>query len=262
VTDTANSRVQAFNANGKFLEAFNGKDNNSNNKFITPFGIQFNSNNNGDVLFVADPGQSSTSRTLRQYNGKTSSSKFGKFIENDGTSGLTSPHDIAADNKNRIWVVNMVTPGEVFLFDKDGDFTVKFKPSNELKNPEGIATYTDKNKNVFVYVADTQNNRIVKFRYDSNNSSSGLKFIDAVGSSGSGDKNFNRPTGMTADECGNLFIADRNNARIQVLDNNLKFIDNFSRSFNNPTDVALGPKDDVLYVVDSGNNRIVKFDLS
>ena len=156
----------------------------------------------------------------------------------------------------------MVTPGEVYLFDKDGDFTVRFKPSNELKNPEGIATYTDKNKNVYVYVADTQNNRIVKFRYASNDTSTGLKFIDAVGSGGDGDKNFNRPTGMTADECGNLFIADRNNARIQVFDKDLKFIDNFKQSFNNPTDVALGPDDDVLYVVDLGNNRIVKFDLS
>ena len=87
--------------------------------------------------------------------------------------------------------------GEVFLFDDRGDFRAIFSPSGSgsLANPHGIGVFNDDNNNdTFVYVADTGNDRIVKFRYD-NNDTDGLTFIEEAGSTGSGSDRFNEPTG-------------------------------------------------------------------
>ncbi len=122
----------------------------------------------------------------------------------------------------------------------------------------------------FVFVADTANNRIVKFEQVSEDSD-GLEYVTEVGnsngSSGDDNREFNRPTGLAVDDCGNVWVADYFNNRIAVFDKNLDFIDNFDddqdgTDFFHPSDVALGPDEDALYVVDSDNNRVVKLDLS
>lgn len=65
-----------------------------------------------------------------------------------------------------------------------------------------------------------------------------------------------------ADECGNLWVADRFNNRIQQLDKNLTFESRFTSSFVEPTGVALSPNGNSLYVVSSINDRVKKFTLS
>ena len=69
------------------------------------------------------------------------------------------------------------------------------------------------------------------------------------------------PEDVAVDSTGNVWVADSGNNRIAIFDKNLEFIDDITQSFNDPTGVALGPDGDVLYVVDSANQRIVKFDL-
>ncbi len=68
-----------------------------------------------------------------------------------------------------------------------------------------------------IYVADTNNSRIQKF-----DSSGG--FLAAWGknggdgSSGSGDGEFNFPSGVAVDASGNIYVADTSNYRVQMLD--------------------------------------------
>ena len=130
------------------------------------------------------------------------------------------------------------------------------------QNPQGIGVFDDDNGNgdTFVFVADTGNNRVVKFRYDNNNTD-GLTFIEEAGSTGSGSSRFNEPVGMAVDKCGNVWVADRLNDRVQLLDKDLNF-KNPLTGFNRPTDVALTPNGGGLYVVDSANNQVQKFTLS
>jgi tripartite motif-containing protein 71 len=151
----------------------------------------------------------------------------------------------------------------VFLFDAAGSFRASFTPggSGALINPEGIGVFEDDNGETIVFVADTGNNRIVKFRHDNNNSD-GLRFIDAAGSGGSGSDRFNQPAGMTVDSCGNVWVADRLNNRIQRLDQDLTFRNGFSSGFNRPNDITLDDNQGSLYVVDTGNDRIQKFNLN
>ena len=128
-----------------------------------------------------------------------------------------------------------------------------------------------------LYVTDSQNNRIQKF--DSNG-----KFITKWGTSASGGQ-FSFPTGIAVDYVGgNIYVSDSKNDRIQKFDSNGKFITKWGSQcnlttgsgcidpdgpgplqkgdgqFDHPGDVGLDSSSDVLYVTDTRNNRIEKFD--
>jgi DNA-binding beta-propeller fold protein YncE len=79
-------------------------------------------------------------------------------------------------------------------------------------NPDGAAV--DSSGNVFV--ADTENSRIQKFRNTGT-------FIKKWGSSGSGNGKFSGPFGVAVDSSGNV-LADSGNSRIQKFTNDGKFI--------------------------------------
>jgi DNA-binding beta-propeller fold protein YncE len=278
VTDTDNFRVVAFNKNGVFQDEF-GDSGQGDDEFEEPLGIGFNERSNGNLrLYVVDPIQNSNDRRIRNFQGDIGAGDFGdqKNTLGDDTGDSNShPAGVTVDQNNRIWITNAESTGTIFLFNRDGDFLANFEPSfsspcdDELQNPAGIAVFKDDKGNEFVYVADTGNHRIVKFRHVSNNSDTGLEYVTEVGRinngncvSGSGNNDFNQPTGLATDECGNVWVADRFNHRIAIFDKNLDFIDDFSEDFNEPTGVALGPDGNVLYVVDSADDQIVKFTLS
>jgi tripartite motif-containing protein 71 len=60
-----------------------------------------------------------------------------------------------------------------------------------------------------VYVAGLSDNRIQKFTSDGS-------FITAWGSTGSGNGQFDNPTGIDLDSSNNVYVADSRNNRIQV----------------------------------------------
>ena len=254
VTDTGNERVLVFSANGTLTDEF-GIEGQENEDFQEPLGIAFGEQNDGnDRLYIADPGMSSTSRRFRKFR------LSGTQPETLGESDLTEPTGVAVDADGNIWVVDRTGTGEVFLFDDNGDLVDSFSPggSGALAAPEGIGTFEENNR-TFVYVADTGNDRIVKFEYTGGGD---LDFVDEAGTTGTQSDRFNQPVGIAVDSCGNLWVADRLNNRIQQLDKDLNFESRFSDGFDRPTGVALSPNGRTLYVVDSLNERVVRYPLS
>ena len=75
------------------------------------------------------------------------------------------------------------------------------------------------------------------------------QFVRAVGSLGAGPGEFMGPHGLAFDAEGRLFVADRSNNRIQVLDRNLNFVDDW-RHFGRPSGVTV-LDDGTLIVSDS-----------
>jgi DNA-binding beta-propeller fold protein YncE len=253
VTDTGNERVLVFSANGTLIDEF-GAEGQEDEDFQEPLGIAFGEDNDGnDRLYIADPGMSSTSRRFRKFR------LNGTHEENLGESSLTDPTGVAVDADGNIWVVDRTGAGEVFLFDDSGNFVDSFSPggSGALDAPEGIGTFEENNR-TFVYVADTGKDRIVKFEFVGGD----LDFVDAAGSTGTQNDRFNEPVGIAIDKCGNLWVADRENDRIQQLDKDLNFESRFGDGFNEPTGVALSPNGKSLYVVDSLNERVIRYPLS
>jgi DNA-binding beta-propeller fold protein YncE len=89
-------------------------------------------------------------------------------------------------------------------------------------------------------------------------------FITKWGNSTDGDGQFSNPKGVAIDSSGNLYVADKNNNRIQKFNSSGGFITKWGSpgsgdgQFISPLGVAIDSSGNV-YVADSGNNCIQKF---
>ena len=105
-----------------------------------------------------------------------------------------------------------------------------------------------------ISVSDSGNNRIQQF------SAANGSFIASFGSQGSDVGQFNTPKGLTYDALGTLYIVDSGNNRIALgKDSVTGAAGTDLGQFQNPTNISVGKRG--VYVADTGNGRIQKFDL-
>jgi DNA-binding beta-propeller fold protein YncE len=103
-----------------------------------------------------------------------------------------------------------------------------------------------------IFVADGYgNSRVVKFSKDG-------RFLKEWGKRGSAPGEFHTPHSIVADKQGRVYVADRENYRIQVFDAEGKFLKEFRQGA--PWGLAI-TADDHLFMADGYNNRIVKMTL-
>jgi DNA-binding beta-propeller fold protein YncE len=104
-----------------------------------------------------------------------------------------------------------------------------------------------------IFVADghggDSNARIVKFSKEG-------KFLMTWGKKGSGPGDFNIPHALAFDSKGRLFVADRGNNRIQIFDQQGKFITEW-KQFSRPSGISID-RNDVIYVADSESGSVAK----
>jgi streptogramin lyase len=81
------------------------------------------------------------------------------------------------------------------------------------------------NKDGYIFVADTWQNRIVKLAPNG-------EVIKSVGVEGSEPGNFNMPGGITIDKDGFIYVAERNNHRIQKFTADLEFVETWPSAVN------------------------------
>ena len=91
------------------------------------------------------------------------------------------------------------------------------------------------------------NNRVLKF------SPTG-ELIKSWGKLGTGPGEFDQPHSLAFDSKGRLYVADRNNNRIQVFDQDGNYISEM-RQFSRPSGVFID-KDDNIYVADSESDSV------
>jgi streptogramin lyase len=117
-------------------------------------------------------------------------------------------------------------------------------------NPRGLAV--DVNNNI--YIADTGNNRILK--YGPNGS------LDTTfGTSGSGDGQFSQPQSIAIDWNGKIYVADSSNNRVQIFNPNGTFVGKWGEfgvsngNLSNPSGMCLLGNSEI-FIADTNNNRI------
>jgi hypothetical protein len=108
-----------------------------------------------------------------------------------------------------------------------------------------------------LYVADTEKNEIIKIDTLG-------KVIKTIGGYGWQESSFDDPEDVFANLL-NVYVADKNNDRIQMFDKDLNFLSSFKRSDNSsadnfryPTGVVVSNQGD-LFILDSDNSRIIKY---
>jgi streptogramin lyase len=174
----------------------------------------------------------------------------GKLVRNFGAGMFVFPHGLWVDRDGNLWVTDAGTQGG------KGDQVFKLSPTGKVLMTLGTAgvegeTPTTFNKPTFaltapngdIFVADGHgNSRIVKFSKDG-------KFLMAWGKKGEGPSEFRTPHSLALDSQGRLFVADRENNRLQIFDQNGKFLAEWHQ-FGRPSGVYID-KNDTIYVTDS-----------
>jgi DNA-binding beta-propeller fold protein YncE len=112
-------------------------------------------------------------------------------------------------------------------------------PSDVITAPNGDIFVADGHG---VMQGHQTNDRIVKLSKDGT-------FIMAWGKHGAGPGEFDVPHSLALDSAGRLYVADRSNSRIQIFDQDGKFIAEW-KQFGRPSSVFID-KNDVIYVADS-----------
>jgi peptidylamidoglycolate lyase len=144
----------------------------------------------------------------------------GKIIRSWGENRFIMPHGLTVDQENNIWVTD-VGLHQVFKFRYDGTLLLSLGEANV---PGNDSVHFDKPTDVAVakdgsfYVSDGYgNSRVVRF------SASG-RYLFEWGKKGRGESEFNIPHGITLDQNGHVYVADRENNRVQIFDSSGKYI--------------------------------------
>ncbi len=171
----------------------------------------------------------------------------GKLLKSWGENLFIMPHGLTVDDRNNIWVTD-VGLHQVFKFSNDGKLLLKLgeakiagNDSLHFNKPTDIEGANDGS----FYVSDGYgNSRVVKF------SASG-KYLFEWGNAGDKEGEFNIPHGITLDGNGNVYVADRENNRIQIFDSTGKFIKQFrDDSYGAICSVFFDRKNSELFAVD------------
>ena len=222
----------------------------------------------GRTIWVAE--RCSANRCWDDANGRWSPLdvvfKFdasGRLLTSFGQGLMAFPHGIHVDREGNVWISDTRTSEsgtmgqQVTKFSPRGEVLLRLGTAGKAGNPperftEPNDVITAPNGDIFIAEGHGGKNpdgvtvaRISKFSKDG-------KFIKSWGRLGSGPGEFDRPHALAFDSRGRLFVADRQNHRIQIFDQDGKYLDSFVE-FSRVSGIFITP-DDRLYAIDSESN--------
>ena len=185
--------------------------------------------------------------------------KNGRMLQAWKDVAIKSSHGIRIDPQGNIWAVD-VAGHAVIKYDRTGRILMLIaQPGNNpgdnssnyaFNRPTGVSFAF----NGDFYVSDGYvNSRVVKYNKDA-------EYISHWGSKGKGDGQFDLVHDVAVDSKGRVYVADRTNSRVQVFDGSGRFLAKWT-DVGQPWGLIYSPKEDVLFMCDGLNNRIVKINL-
>ena len=191
----------------------------------------------------------------------------GTLVKTFGAGLLLSPHGIFVDRDGNVWVTDCACTGtpeqrntagkghQVFKFSPDGTLLLTLGKAGGARDPEFFYQPNDvlvaPDGSIFVAEgrssAATANARILKFSGDG-------RFLKAFGTKGTGTGGMDQPHALAMDSRGRLFVGDRSNNRILILDQEGNFLAEWAQ-FSRPSGIWID-KDDNIYVADSESGSV------
>ena len=147
-------------------------------------------------------------------------SKSGEVLNSWGKDLFVMPHGLEVDDQDNIWVIDCGLH-QIFKFDSNGNLLMTLGeariPGNDSEHfnmPTDVAVAPDGS----FYVSDGYgNSRVIKFSKEGN-------YLFEWGKLGDKEGEFRIPHGIDLDSEGNVYVADRENNRIQKFDSKGNFI--------------------------------------
>lgn len=148
----------------------------------------------------------------------------GTFVKAWGDDTIDTAHHLKIDDDGNIWVAD-IGLHIIRKFSPDGDVLhtigtpgVAGEDETHLNKPTDMVVAP----NGHVFVSDGYgNNRVVHFDEKGD-------FVKAWGKMGVGPNDFSLPHAIDMDSQGRLYVADRNNARVQIYSQDGKLLDSWS----------------------------------
>jgi uncharacterized protein (TIGR03663 family) len=260
VSDTGNHRVQHLNSDGDVLHVWGffadiAKGDAPPGSFYEPWGIEVSEDGS---VFVAD----TWNHRIQKFS---SEGKFilqwGYFGQGESGDAFWGPRDIVIDSNGHVLVTDTGNK-RIAIFDQNGNFLSEFGSAGLLEGQfdEPVGLSIDPEGRIFV--ADTWNQRVQVFTSDSQNLIySPVLEWDIVG--WYGQSLDNKPY-LAIDDIGNVYVSDPEGYRILQFNSDGEFIQYWGDYGSNlegfilPTGLSVNQDGD-LWVVDTGNHRILRF---
>lgn len=193
----------------------------------------------------------------------------GNLVRSFGEGLVQVPHGLYVDRDGNVWVTDWSnsrgTQNGAVRDSTKGHQVMKFSPDGKLlltlgkpgggREPEYFwqpnAVVTAPNGDIYVAEghtdAPTANARILKFDKDG-------KFLRSWGKRGKGDGELLQPHALAMDSRGRLFIGDRSNNRIVIVDKDFNHLASWHQ-FSRPSGIYIDAND-VIYVADSESGSV------
>lgn len=150
----------------------------------------------------------------------------GSLVNSWGANRFIMPHGLTVDKENNVWVTDVALQ-QVFKFSHEGVLLMTLgtrgiagNDSLHFNYPTDVAIANDGS----FYVTDGyRNSRVMKFTKEG-------RYIFQWGRKGNGIGEFNIPHAVDLDSYGNVYVADRENHRVQKFDSNGKFLKEWKNS--------------------------------
>lgn len=181
--------------------------------------------------------------------------KTGKLLQSFGEGIFVFPHGATVDGQGNLWITDaQIANGkgyQVFKFSPEGKVLMTLgkagvagaepglfdEPTDVVVAPNGDIFITEGHSG-----GTKGNDRVSKF-------SAAGKFIKSWGKTGSGTGELNAPHSIAMDSRGRLLVADRNNNRIEIFDQDGRHLTTW-RQYGRPSGIFI-TKDDTIYVANS-----------
>ena len=199
----------------------------------------------------------------------------GKLVKSFGAGLMIFPHGIYVDRDGNVWVTDgqdnlprrprgaaadaplppppaNIIGQQVYKFSPDGKLLLTlgtkggvrgngyfFQPNDVLVAPDGS-----------IFVAEGHggdNARILKFSKEG-------QLVKEWGKKGTAHGEFDQPHALAMDSRGRLFVGDRSNNRIQIFDQEGKYLDSWTQ-FSRPSGIYID-RNDMIYVADSESGSV------
>ena len=171
----------------------------------------------------------------------------GKILNSWGANLFIMPHGLSVDKEDNVWIAD-VGLHQIFKFSHEGDLLMTLGeakiPGNDSLHfylPTDIAVADDGS----FYVSDGYgNSRIVKFSKEG-------KYLYEWGKRGGLSGELYTPHGIDLDSDGNVYVADRENNRIQEFDANGQFLKQWKNTTGTQLYALTIDKQNNLFAIDN-----------